>query len=88
MYYIQHKAKQGMFKSWSDFASEFDVSTARNLQANHSDPEQATSFFFVSNTGENKGKEVSIGGLARQEDLRRYLIARVMANQSNTYQPQ
>ena len=88
MNYIQHKAKQGGFANWNDFATEYNTSTARNLRANHSNPEEATSFFFVSNTGKNKGKEVSIGGLAQQENLRRYLIARVMANQSNTQQQQ
>ena len=80
MYFIQNKAKQGTFDFWNDFASEFDVSSARNLQANHSDPEKAQSFFFIGNTGRNKGKEVSIGGLSQQEDLRRYLIARAKLN--------
>ena len=87
MYFIENMAKEGTFDFWNDFASEFDVSSARNLQANHSDPEKATSFFFIGNTGRNKGKEVSIGGLSQQEDLRRYLIARAKLNASQAAQP-
>ena len=88
MNYLQHKAKQGGIFLDNDFATEFNTTTARNLRANSSDPKKMTEFFFVSNTGQNRGKEVRIGGLARQENLRRYLIARVMANQSNTQQQQ